>query len=511
MSRRSSAQRLPPAAISSWLLCTALISQNALASLDAQDLPGGLPSKVSASELLTEAYADARNLSTVERCFLLVRLARSGARLNDPRLSSWVDQIFREAATLPESWNVAAMRKNALVALASIDADRALNILGGLSFSHVTPGDVPAEDLRADAAREIFRIKWRQTRDLKPIESIAAKIGDSGQYPFLAVAPILLDSAKSTDRSSAQRLFSSALSYFRKGDTTQRATSDFVTFLLLVDGSVPKEMMLAALHAVDARLNEFRRTENFQGIIESPGGISIIQSRREYLLSQLLPLMHKLDAQWAAKLTEGDRALIEPVVSSHTFSSLVTGLPHGTGELAQLHSQNVQRQWLDIVRASLPEDPDGALSKLEFLSDPAIRAEALSEIASQTSDSRPELSDRCRREMEQLMASQSTNPLSLLQMHVSRARVAASRRDATAFFLAFNRGMELGVELLQEQRTSGPPAATPLLFGFEQLYELVGIGARFFPERTISSIRAVTDLPLRASGLISAAERIPTP
>ena len=209
--------------------------------------------------LLMSSYALERNLRPGDRTFLLTTDANTAATIDPEFCRSWSKELFSFALTLPPSALRVAAEKNALVALSEVDAKTAFEMFPRVDLPFpLSDGRLP-EDVRTDAATTVFAEFWKHNKsssDLADLRSQADKLGNTGQYPYLGIEPILEDVIKQ-DEAEGEAMFLQALSYYRRGSRIDREDDDFREFIDATWHALPIQLRRAALSAsVERLINE---------------------------------------------------------------------------------------------------------------------------------------------------------------------------------------------------------------------------------------------------------------
>lgn len=428
------------------------------------------------SQILFMVWSESKQLPLTDRLFLLVNLVTSAAELNDSRVKSWVDQIFMETEELPNSWNRAAMRKNALIALASVDPMAAVGRLQLMEPpAKKSDGKLAAEDLAADTARRLFPVVWAKSHSLEYLEAAALAIGEKGEYPFVAMGPILVDVAKK-EPGDAHRIFGTALGFFNRGNVTASTTANFVHFLKTVESSISDGYLLEAVRSVVQRIVDPRTSlfgdQSFQGSV----GSVPVRNQGDHLLLQLSPMIRRLDPTLAKKLEERPELRNAPKDVSTISASTVTGDGDASAQ-AKAHLSNLERASIRRIRTLVGEDPDRAVVELGLVQTPELRLEALGILASGLTNSRPEMSKQCEAELVRMMKDER-NGIVRLNGYLALARSAESRKDVDQLWDVIRKGFKIGEEMFRKDVDSSPIGAPFERPGFSQLLELSRIGAK---------------------------------
>lgn len=181
------------------LLTTELVSQAAPTEPEGGVLvPHGAESSAvpqlpdEAAALLAQSYSLARDFAPLDRAFYLFRLASAYASAGQAEATERYSlEMFQLASGLPASWTKTALQKNALVVLAGVNPERAVDMLGEIDQPPLEAGrrtGIASEDLRADAARTIFAKCWNK-HDPQSLDRIVASAARSTQRASTRLQP----------------------------------------------------------------------------------------------------------------------------------------------------------------------------------------------------------------------------------------------------------------------------------------------------------------------------------
>src|SRR6185312_14752364 len=197
-----------------------------------------------AKELLQRAYANTKDLSESDRAAILARLASSSARVMPDQSKAWADEVFQITRGLSSDNARGQYEMTALLAVAESDPDHALQLLPQMSPPGTNPDGAQIPDLRSPAAAGLFQKYFQKKGEagLPALESTARQLGELGQYPFMAMGPIIRN-LNQKDPDKAQALVNEALVYFPRLQQTDMSAQQMAMFLRVNQSIIPKLVM----------------------------------------------------------------------------------------------------------------------------------------------------------------------------------------------------------------------------------------------------------------------------
>lgn len=466
--------------------------------------------------LLIRSYILGNEFPREERVFHLVRLL-DGSAVSEPVLTKlWAEELFNLTFQLPISHNRLAAQKNALVHLVRVDSERALELYALLDTP--TPGEngFIAEDVRAYGARTIFGEVWKRngSKSLDRLRLLAQQIGETGEYPCLAIVPILRD-LSANDPILAEALFSEAVRYYSRGSRVQSADSEFVEFLQATSSFMPKPALRQGLTIVVERLKNPRDFDSekgdiYRGRVYSEKQAIEFRTRADRLLFDLMPLVREVDPDWAKRLAVGRPELsngAEPTSKAGSSEGVVIRGTAPPERVAALANMGMERSRLRHIESIVASDPDGALRLALSLTDSALRAEALSQIAVGFHPKSTEQSSQLLAEARKLISG-IRDKESKVRALVALAQAYASLKDQKMFHDALTRGFDLGIELLQEDLDIHPTKTVIFANGFDELTKLARLGVRMEVDPTLDYVIQLRDQRLKAHLLIDCSQAL---
>lgn len=376
----------PTYSVFSVALLAAMCTANATA---AQDVPVSL-----ADSILSESHALEARMSPEQRAFHLGFLAQAAAAVAHPDTLDWVREGLKLSQHLPPSWDRLALQRNLLLAANSVDSSYSLEQLPLLEPPVPLPGGSIPEDVRANCAIPIFQTFWLQIpprkRDaaLEQIRDVSQSLGDTGEFPFLALIPVIKDRVKSGSP-DGDSLFLTAADYIPARQDIQSVDRDVAAFLVALDGSVSDTLLKWALRLAVDRLEESARVAGNKKrsvVLASDhvngNRIHAFSSTGELALATLMPLVSRLDPQLAHEIR--DKFPNISLDGSPNASNMMTA-DSGAAQ-GQLTQQILDRAKLDSLSTMQPDEAFAAANSINSSSLQAVAFQSL--IASSPAGSR---------------------------------------------------------------------------------------------------------------------------
>lgn len=465
--------------------------------------------------LLEQGYRLEKYLSSEERCFHLVRLTEAAAEMHsskgDALNKRWSEELFRRSLKLPMDWNRVAFQKNALETLAAADASVAFDWFHKMDTPVFTGGRMPPEDLRAFAARTVFARLWlaKGSAALNPILEQARFIGRTGEYPYVAMMPILEQLRRRGEMETFESIFNEAVGFYAQGPHVRNANKEFSEFLNLAWPDVSPPLKQQALNAAVSNLTrkEPDSAALYRGRVVSDQGTVSFNNANMQLLHALMPKVREVDPRWAEHLEE-DFPELKQGGGKAKYSSGMTVLHAeriSPEQADALGNRRLQGEILKQLQNTDSADPDGAFSLMNSLTDPEFRSEGFSSLASAVVTTDPVRAKQLLSEAEKNEHG-IKEPLSRLAALVALAKSAASLHDYTSMNKWMSEAFSLGEELLSEDLDKHPGKAVYSAAGVDQLGALTNIAVQVnFPE-TMSRLGHLKNEILQAYLLIDGAE-----
>jgi hypothetical protein len=447
----------------------------AAASLAAQQTAE--PQAASPTSLLNEAYSIAANSSPQERAYLLMTLAQAASDVDPALVRPWSLELFAFAnKNLAQDTYRAAMQKNALTALCQVDPNQAAEL-----FTQLDPPGHPLanEDLRSFAARTLFPKLWEADgglKSLEKIERIANWLGETGQYPYSAMAGIIRKTAEK-DHEKAASLFSEAVAFLPRDPGFFVTNRQFVDDFLLQTWKIPETgvvanaitVALASIEAAEKAGQPSMRIDLF-----TTAGKVALSSQSDYLVYRLLPIVASIDMKWAAQLrdkyTEAGAATPDSPDSPAPAAMAMVRDGAATDSAIRAALDGSAASRVSEIAAS---DPQRALQIALSISDPASRASAMAAAMPAYSKVEPAAGDAGLQALaKQLETMQAGEGKLRLTITLADAYAGLGRdKDAAAMM---GRALDLGEEIVSSDLEANPGKMVYQTPGFTELNGLVG-------------------------------------
>jgi len=463
-------------------------------------VPAGARTLPRAEDLLVQSYEIGKGFSTAERVYLLTELNRAGAEIRFPRTQQWADEEFHLTFELPHEWNRVASQRNALGALSAFDPARAMKLIYQMDQTPPVDGRLP-QDLRANCAALVFPNYWKAKgpKAFDRLRSEARQLAQSGEYPYVAVADIIKSSALQPEQIGY--IVADASIAYEKGSPFEIADREYVYFLKAVQSKArPDQFRRSLEYAVDRLIakGDAEKQKRFtQNTYTSKGTLTLTKMEDE-LLFELLPMAKQSDPELADKIVTA-RADFRKVEGADIIAT------EGAYGSAEGRSKALEMSRVREVAAISSKDPQQALTLAQSIGDPALKATALVYVAGGLQQTEPEKSAQIIETVKQNVSSIGPGE-SKVRMFVALAQAAAASKDVAMFDLAFHHGLDLGTELFGEDAESHPAKPAYNTAAFEELSDLVTVGAGFQPQAVLQEVLELQSDVLKAYMLIEIAK-----
>lgn len=462
--------------------------------------------------LLIRSYLLGQQFTPEERAFHLTELTRAAAKIEPPFDRLWAEQLFQLSFQLPMSWNRVAHEKNALQALAEVDPIRAFELFGTLDDPVPTPAGTLPEDVRAYAARTVFYKYWklRGTKSLGDIRAQAEHLGETGQYPYAAIALIIRD-VEREDKLEAQSLYDDALTFYGQGSRFSQTDEEFLGFVNTLWDVTPLTLKTQALQLSVARLIEKRKPDtdtSYVGTVTSDQGTVQFEEKERQLLYELLPRIREVDPQWADRVARDDLAVpsrADAANNARSEGAVIEGVSGADpSQLKALRERILQGQRADQISEVAKTDPARAYTLSRTLTDSEFRADVLAAVAEGYSAENDPHSEPYLDEASKIIESMHDSPGKVHAL-TSLARAAATIHDLKRLRTTLKQGLDLGEELFSEDRDVHPGKLSYDAVCFAEMMRLTRIGAQSDAQWTLTYLDRVQDELLQAYLPIEAA------
>jgi hypothetical protein len=430
-------------------------------------------------DLLSLSHGIASELTPAERAFFLVELTDIAASTKHPDALAWVEEGLAVVQDIPRDWNRDAIQKNLLVALSVTKPSSALELLAVMGPPISAKDQLPAEDVRADAARTIFPRVWSTLRfgGLDPLRNAARRIGETGQYPYAAMSPIIGDVAKQ-DSSQAIQMFLEAVAYFSEGKRVKSEMREYAGFLAALNGVVSpailKEPVTRCLeYLAGATVQE--KNESFVALAVTDKSTTRFNSQQELLFAQLLPVLQTIDPSTAKRFTERQQERAGSSTAVPSDATIETATVRGSSDplrIAAAQNLALQSSRVHTIQGLGPESSQKALELRDTLSDAGLRAKASAIIASKLAVDDPKRAEKIATDnvagLDKIKedGARLTALAALISMYCAMHSEARARKF-------FDQAFDLGEALFERDEDRHPQKPAYEMEGFDTLNEVV--------------------------------------
>lgn len=488
-----------------------LVSTQMLAQSSAFERARGGPlDKSNPESLLIRSYLLGKQFPDEERAYLLVRLADAASKVQPAFTKLWTEELFELTFNLPVDWDRVAVQKNALVALSRVDPVHALDLFASMDRPVPSADGSISEDVRAFGAQtifgEVYKEKGREATDALRLQ--AQRLGQTGQYPYLAMAPILLELSK-VDAPAAESLFVEALSYYPKDFQIRSNNQEFIQFLLMVWKAIPPALVRSALQTSVEKLTgreELRENEAYQARVYTKAGTVAFQNPADELILQLLPVIRALDPDLVSKLKEARPRLGQSTNSGDSPQGSERVVVKGQAPpevVTALQQRGIEQARLRYIESIVANDFQEALRLSMTLTDPGLRSVALALTAAHSGTTDPARTTKLIDQSQQAVTS-IHNKADKVRALVALAEALAARSDTPAVRKSLKEAFDLGTEILQEDLDAHPAKHLILAKAFDDLALATSLGVRVDKEYTLAYLSSLQNQLLQAQLLVDA-------
>jgi hypothetical protein len=464
------------------------------------------------AKILVQSFAIGSRLPPEERTSHLARLVQVAVKIHPDLGYLWSEQLFQLAAELPPTWNKIAWEQAAVTNLSRVDPDHAMEMFGMVdSPIPLQNGSFP-DDVRAYGAQTIFREFWTLHRlaGLDRLRRVAQHVGETGEYPYLAMAPIVSELADG-HQELAVSIFTEALTFYQRRSKFSSENLYFIQFLQMTRHSIQFPLVKEGIEEIVQRLTTEKSPSQsvYRGQVYGNRGGFETNDENDRLLIQVLPLLREIDPAAARSLVEERPSLRNAAAATGDFQHAET-ITFSTKEAAGVpgaEQYQMESARADYVEQIAKERPEEALTLARTIANPGLRVIAFARLAQNAAPESPQRArgflDQSRSDMRSIQDDEDK-----LRALTAVARVEAALKDSRAVVEAVQQGFELGGELFEQDLELHPGKLAYRAVGFAELTELAGLGAKFAPEEILSHISRIRSEALKANLLVDAADGI---
>ncbi len=468
--------------------------------------------------LLDTATAMAQRIKISDEIVILFVAADVAATLDPERANTWSIKAFRLAQQLePAEDNRLPMEKNALRVLSINDPDTAMALYrqqeSPLQFRK--PGEQLSEDPRALSVPSVFSVVWEKKGRayLDQLQSLAAYLGETGQYPYRALGKIAADVGKS-DPKRARSILRDAIKFYRSDHGVFATTNEeFVEFILETHAVATPAILRAELNALLRELEHprvsFPTQSSFRLSVTTPKGNALFTSETDLFLYRLMPLIKLDNTQRATKLLSTHTDLRKAPKIKIDTPIVVDGAVSLMGTASDERMRKaLDRHRVMQVSQLAASDPAEALAVADQISDLVLRDLALVAIAPSYQQINARRADDFLQSATKHLATMPSD-LAKLQLTVALIKANVTLHRIEAARVLFGDAFRSAQQIVAEDLRQHPDRPAYALQGFDELNQLFEADVAIESAANVETRLAAFQNPvLRASLTISAARAI---
>lgn len=463
------------------------------------------------AELLDRAYGLSKNLSDSDRAFLLGRIASASAKNDSERATKVAEEVFGITSNLKPGMNRNQAELSAVSAVAESDIPAALQMLQRME---APPAGAQMPDLRMGLAAMLFQRHWQKEglNGIDTLNATARRLGDSGNYPFMAMGPIIRQVARK-DAEKAQSLFNDSLAYIANPPKDQMGADSIAGFLRNNQDRIPAPLMKQILEKLVKNALETKDDPNLQvtaSFSNSKGKKAELKGAASFLLFQIMPLVKQVDPEWAKKLEkENEQLRLAAEMASEEGEQEVTVMAAVPAEGSDNRNAPPPAAMMEEMKAMrvdelAADDPQAALKLASEISNPSVRAGAGARVAGELAKNDPEQAAKLVKEAKKALA-ETKDPREKMQILTGLAKAQAAMKDKEGFAETFDQVLSLGEDLFRQALNKNPNAPVLRQAGFDPMSSAVASSMKVDVPTTLQKINEMRSTLLQAHLLVSAA------
>jgi hypothetical protein len=341
--------------------------------------------------LLEQSYNLSQKLGGSERLYYLIELCRVSAQLQPPatRAKQWCNEAYNVAAEQGGKLRTAA-QKNAVAFLSNLDAPGSLQLLTQIPFQKPKPGEFVYEDQRYNAAGKIF-LNYLKVKpgDLGAIAVAARSLGQTGQFPYRAIAALIDNFPPNQPGGDINNLLKDALAFYAAETGFYNRDEEFLVLLQSVSQSpsvnkdLAEHMAAAFVHHLDTDPIQLSGDYYAEVHVEPSGTVFPFVDRNAAFRFRAIGAIQRCNASLATQLIQQDPNLGQATTGELQYVSggFVQGDPTAE-EAAQQHLQWIQDSLVDRIRDCHASNPQSAAQLAQRLNNPESRILGFAAVAS---------------------------------------------------------------------------------------------------------------------------------
>jgi hypothetical protein len=464
-------------------------------------------------QFITRAASTAKDLSSSDRAFLLARLADASAKSEPAQAKAWAEEAFQLSGSMPQNMQRGQTVMQSVLAVSKIDTDRAMQMLAQIEPPPAANSSPGIPDIRDPISTMAFQAQWKKNgvNGLDAIQATAHQLGESGFYPYMAITPIIRQAA-AKDKERAATLAQDALNFLNTRRTSTIETQHVAGFIRSAAEFMPAAVIKETIAKLvkDAGQTKDEGLEMHAEIADDKGNRAEFGARG-LMLMQLLPVVRRIDREWADKLVKENAELQQLAAQAENGPAemRVTARIGGPGDDDDNGPPRDMREEMNSMEVDqlAARDPQQALKISNEINDPVLRAASHAKIAGELNRTDPQEAAALLRSAREAMA-QATLPRDKLMIIAGLAQAQAAMKDMDGLADTLKRGIAMGEEIFRkgvDKRPNAPVFAQP---GYELMGRLVATAAKADPVLAASRIDEIRTPILQAMMLVNAAKAV---
>lgn len=464
--------------------------------------------------LLHEADILSRPFAPEERAELLLTMAQTAAPFDAARAKSWSLELFRiTTEQLRHGMYREAMQKDALVTLAQNDPILAAKLYKQQDIPNISDDPKMLEDTRSFGARTLFPALWGREGPaaITTIESLADYLGSTGQYPYHAMADIIVRLSEK-EKSKATALFSQAVSCLPRDPGFADTNREYVDFLVKTHKVATAALLQQALSEAFASIDKAEAKQQFARHYEvsTQKGSVEFNSDREFLTFRLLPIVKQFDPDWAERLKQQYPSLrMSPSVEIGDNPTVAASMSNDPNESPAAMKEAADEHRLIQLTEIGVADPKRAAEIARSISNPDMRTIGLASIApgyAKVDNNTAESWLKYANGQLETMKDEG-NRLQLLLALAKAAFAEHHEQEGLDFTM---KAIDLGEELFARDERANPGKMAYETTGEQEVVEIVTVACEKLPRPVsiLDRVHKIRSSALQVHALVAAAKGV---
>ncbi|HUO59210.1 MAG TPA: hypothetical protein VMU24_00990 [Candidatus Acidoferrales bacterium] len=450
------------------------------------------------------------------RTLATVQLARAWQAFDRPHAVDLLQQAVQTASRIQVDGTFSeGMKRNtvqkAIQALVAVAPERADALLPELD-----------PKVRARAMEGLLEY-YREHKMVEHAVELVRGISAESEMPYSLAAKVA-DLLPREDDGQVRALFSDALTSYQEHDDDRYFNPGFPEMIVAVHERLAPSQVLDAIDEVlsKAKSMDEKSGDTVRVGLSSAKGAVDLNSRYDYRLFQLLPVLRQLDAGKAERLEKEDRT-VKPLLaqypkgpnslsdgskgSGYSMSFVYSDAHGSSGSHNDLDSPNIAEQQLQQrISADAAEHPQQALANVPLLSQPASRAQTYLQIAQLHWKNNASVSRSALTQLLQIIADVPADH----QWNLCRkaAKLYMQMGDEPSARRLVEKGMTLASALYKVDTDADSPNTAPEISwpSANAWRSMLGLAATISPTWANDLLKEIDDEDMRALAFLSLAQ-----